>query len=733
MTPKILEPSLELLRQEYVLIQAWKKTANYIRYHNWYADTLELDWAAVNLPEFIANISESLETPEQWESCPLRIVPAPKRQRWRVSPKSESWEPAEKGSTAAPLRPLAYVSLRDQVVATAMMLCLADRVETEQGNPQSSYQDADARKQVSSYGNRLFCDVVGNELRHRWGSSKLYRSYFEDYRSFISRPTLVVKSIKRKHRQRVFIIESDLSQFYDRVRPDRLASAVANVRRDGDESDFYSFATRVFNWRWHPHDTPDVYAYAEQTAIDDFTRVALPQGLVSAGFFANVILLALDAGLRRKIGDQIAPGIRLEDACRYVDDLRIVVTTDQQWLPQWELKEDEETIAQLENTITDWLQNQLNLDAPGLLVSDKKTKMAEFGNSERPLVRQSARMERIQSTVSGGFDATGGEEILNAIQGLMRSQLGLNRELTDSGWTLSPLPDVRNDTVARFSAARFRTTYRSIRPLLEEAGGEFDQARSVRATRSQQDLDEDARAFALDLIQQWVEDPSNVRLLRIGLDIWPDWRVLQTILKLLRPFTELGGHRKMPRRPRQVAWYCLSEILRAGATETGLVDDTEYPLPARINIQKYRETLSKEAARLIQLSAATIPWYLRQQAFLFLAVFSPAAALVVRTSRNTETRNYRKLILFLQGEHTHLKSSDFASLAVLARRAFTDADKSAEIVQKGLTTARKREIAVRDPLLAQELSRTSVNFFDDLPARIREDLCVRAGGTDGDL
>ena len=56
MVPEQLEPCLELLREEYVLVQAWKKTAAYIRYHNWFSDTLALDRAAglaVNLPAFL--------------------------------------------------------------------------------------------------------------------------------------------------------------------------------------------------------------------------------------------------------------------------------------------------------------------------------------------------------------------------------------------------------------------------------------------------------------------------------------------------------------------------------------------------------------------------------------------------------------------------------------------------------------------------------------------------------
>ena len=45
-----LTPRVDLLSEEYVLIQAFKKTVSYIRHHNWYADTLELDFATANIP-----------------------------------------------------------------------------------------------------------------------------------------------------------------------------------------------------------------------------------------------------------------------------------------------------------------------------------------------------------------------------------------------------------------------------------------------------------------------------------------------------------------------------------------------------------------------------------------------------------------------------------------------------------------------------------------------------------
>jgi hypothetical protein len=49
----LLEPQIELLTKEYILVQAWKKTASYMRAHNWYSDALALDRATINLPVFL--------------------------------------------------------------------------------------------------------------------------------------------------------------------------------------------------------------------------------------------------------------------------------------------------------------------------------------------------------------------------------------------------------------------------------------------------------------------------------------------------------------------------------------------------------------------------------------------------------------------------------------------------------------------------------------------------------
>lgn len=717
MPEKVLEPHLDLLCQEYVLVQAWKKTANYIRYHNWYSDTLELDRTSVNLPRFLGELRERLQRPDTWANDTLRIVPAPKSQRWRVRPNGNVWEPVEKGKTASKLRPLAHASLMDQVAATAVMLCIANRVETLQSDPRDSATDGEKRAKVTSYGNRLFCDNFKGQLRHRWGSSKLYRAFYQDYQSFLMRPEVVAE--EDKSGSRIVIVHSDLRQFYDRVRPTLMAQKLKSLAKPSDDQKFFDFAATLLNWRWNEKDSKEVAGYAAHAGLSDFSRVSLPQGLVAAGFFANIVLLDFDQSLRNSLCHEIAHGLQLQDSARYVDDLRFVLHVD----PHIALPDIEEAVA-------NWLRTLLDDTAPGLEPAPDKTRAAATKGDERPLVRQSRKMARIQAAVSGGFDAIAGEEILDAVQGLIRSQQRYSEQRApEQGWSIAPIADVRDATVARFAAARYRSTFRSLRPLLEDRvdsqpkkrGEPLDLSEGrARHARTRADLDDEARAFALGLVENWVEDPSNVRLLRIGLDLWPAEDVLKKVLGLLRPLTDVGGKRKAPRR---VAWYCLSEIFRAAATETGFVEDDE-SLPDGIDIRAYRATLREEAVRLASMSPATLPWYLRQQVLLFLAASDPSEAPVHRTGTSPETRHYRELIRYLRGDGAQLKSADFATLAVLARRSFLEKSVAIKLAAENLTSRRLEQIAERDPDYAVELIEVEPRFSREVSARVRDDLCL---------
>jgi len=710
MVQEKLSPRLDVLCKEYVLMQAWKKTASHIRYHNWYSDTLGLDLASIDLPAFIGGIRARLQSDEPWQTEPLRIVPAPKSQSWTV--REGGWGPSN-GSASLPLRPLAHVDLADQVVATALMLCLAHRVETRQGDPRQTV-DADdmiIRERVVSYGNRLFCDERDGELLHRWGSAKLYRAYYQDYQSFISRSERIAGFLHPDKRSHLRVIHADLRQFYDSVRPPALHEAIAAIPCN-DDPDFVPLVESVMAWKWHLRDSTDIGMYMQQSGIEDLSPVALPQGLVASGFFANVMLLQLDDALREAIGDsqEIARGLRLVDACRYVDDFRILVESD----PQRSIPDDE-----IQDAVTKWLNGLLQETADGLELSKDKTQIATLGGQGRPLIPQSAKMKRIQSAISGGFDALGGKDILDSIQGLLQSQ-----ETPDAGpWKFSPLPDVRDATVARFGAARFRTTFRSLRPLLEDDtfSEESSSAGTLEITR--QNLDHGARVFALDLIHRWIKDPSNVRLLRVGLDVWPDADLLDAILALLRPYTD-----KATKEPgRWVAWYCLAEIFRAGATETGFVHDTE-SFPSEIDLPAYRRRLQEEAERLAEMRPAAIPWYLKQQALLFLATCDPAAESIPRIRPGPENRHYHEFIQFLCGEKRPKAAAEFAKQAILARRAFLNKDRARKLIHPKINTDQAVELARRDPSFFLELETEEI---ERIPQRIREDLCQVPGAPRG--
>ena len=214
-----------------------------------------------------------------------------------------------------------------------------------------------------------------------------------------SRPSV----ISAAEGKRLYVVHADLRQFYDRVRPVLLAEAIDRVRRDDDDPGFFSLVASVLDWGWDSRDERDIRIYTEQAELEDFTRVALPQGLVGSGFFANIVLLPLDNALRTAIGTEIAPEVLLVDSCRYVDDFRILVAVT----PNLDGSSND-----LEEIVASWLGHLLGEHATGLVVSPKKVQVVTLGGSER-LVRQGAKMNRIQSAVSGGFDVLGGEEILD--------------------------------------------------------------------------------------------------------------------------------------------------------------------------------------------------------------------------------------------------------------------------------------------------------------------------------
>ena len=633
-----LNPSLEDLGLECVLMQAWKKTSSYLRYHSWYADTLDIDYQSLRIPDFIREIQDELKKPEKWRPRPLRMVPAPKSQKWEFDGEGK-WRPRKE--TDLKLRPLAHVALRDQVAATAIMMCLADRVETFLGDPRlpikETKDDKKNRKEILAYGHRLFCDFKDSskrDLLHRWGSTKLYRQYFHDYRVFLERSDVVADlAAKRNPNSEIAVIHSDLSEFYDRVRPSLLNEKLRTFQRKNSlrEKQFFDFAERVFNWRWSGSDRKTATSYGEQHETEGVEHVALPQGLVASGFFANVVLSDFDSILSGKIGKflDIEKRFLLEDACYYVDDIRLVVRISK-GMPEDDIK----------SYLVDCLQELLKADAPGLLINEQKTKVTIRRSKKLFLVPQSKAAQRIQNEISGTFDMLHGTELIGAIEGFFHTQkkYSTSRDTGKAGRTdfFVGMSDMTDETASRFAAARFRRTFRSLRPLLatsredeeyrhsDDDGGDDQEASfSVlpdKLVLSKEQLDERARLFAMSLIEEWIANPANVRLLRVAFDMYPDEKFLQKVLGILRPGWK---SRRFDKRRRKICLYCLAELFRAGATETAMVSDEDC-LPEDVSAEEYHERLTKEAVSILKnylrepRPKGNHPWYLMQQVMLYL-------------------------------------------------------------------------------------------------------------------
>lgn len=712
-----LRPDLNILQEEYLLIQAWKKTANYIRSFNSYVDTLALDRVAVNLPEFLNEIQSDLKASKTWTNNPLRIIPAPKGHEWNYPTNNKEWEPIEEKFNASKLRPLAYVSLKDQVIATAVMLCLADRIETRQGDPRTSLENQASFKNVISYGNRLFCDSSNSgELHHRWGSIKLYRSYFQDYRTFIARPDMMVNLIQSNADKDFYIIHADIKKFYDCVTPTMLSSALHQIQHSDDDSEFFTFLKSVFSWEWDQNDYQKIVkSYAEYSKIDDFTQVVLPQGLVSSGFFANLILLTFDDELRAEMGKEIFHGVMLHDVCRYVDDLRVLIEVKNHLsIPENKLK----------CKISNWLGKKLSHRAHGLKLSDDKTVILKHHNKRSQLLPNSIKMNRIQRAVSGGFDAHGGGVIIDAIQDMIYIR---NESMIQESDELPMIPDVRHETVNRFASRRFRKTFRSTRPLLPEkpmAPSEL----GIINLYSQLELDLQAKNYADRLIKIWIKDPSNVLLLRIGLDLWPCAEVLKFVLELLKPHVVDNTHIVK----HLIACFCLSEIFHAGATETGIVPDQEQ-LPSGVSMETYRKVLFEEATRIAQMPDYTIPWYLHQKALLLVATYSPDDAPVMNNQSFPENiLRYLEMIQFLRGHKLNMSNTEFATLAVICRRIFKDKKHTLTLIRDKVNIGRLVKIVDKDPSFALELIDTELitGLTNRLSKRIRNDLCLISRNSD---
>ncbi len=224
----------------------------------------------------------------------------------------------------------------------------------------------------------------------------------------------------------------------------------------------------------------------------------------------------------------------------------------------------------MRHAVASVLQATLASTASGLEVSEEKQMSRLKVESRRFLVRQSREAARIQTQVSGTFDMLHGTELIGAIEGFFHTQQRYSTTgEKDAESLLVGVPDMADGTAARFAAGKFRRTFRSLRPLLadtiEPATGESEEQEEIEDINprpglvlSKAQLDERGKFFSALLIEDWIRNPANVRLLRIALDIYPDREFLEEVLKLCARDGSLANTGKRSARSGFTVWLAFS-------------------------------------------------------------------------------------------------------------------------------------------------------------------------------
>lgn len=673
-----LAPRGEKLCDVVVLAQAWKKSHTYIRRHNWYADVLELDASTIDLENHLVQWATEVCQAE-FRPKDLLLVPAPKNGRWwfrptptitsldqllaldlndlGAEPTFEDWTPSEPSQTDSPdqqsgqassrlkLRPLAHLSIRDQSLGTAVMMCLAEAVESAQGDTTGTDVAAMRTSGVVSYGNRLHCTWVANAgVRPRahfsWGNSRTYRQYFQDYRTFLARPRRVCAELTAQlpPRRLLFVVSLDIKSFFDHVDRNALLTELKALELEhrtahglsdsaGADEAFWERTARIFSWNWRDEDQQEAELIrgGEHRALD----LGLPQGLVASGFLANAYLVRFDRDMHTSAasGAVICDDVRLLDYCRYVDDMRLVV----------EAKSGSGGLGQaavlehVKRHVTAALKAHCaRIGASSALELSQDKCVATSYRAISAQSHVSALMEMLNAELSGTFDLESLAQAAGGLDGLLwvSEQIETAGDPKPSRLALAtvavPNTDVRDDTVKRFVATRIAQLMRH-RLAMTDLEGPAGSTETIgdRVTQGVV-LSHEFESTARKLIKCWAENPALVLLLRCGLDLFPHPRLLSPVTEALniKLFDLAADLDFAKRRQVRVAEYVLADLLRAGAVETGFRDLEEYP--EGVDIHGYREDLGGIARRVLTERPAS-PWYLRQQARLYLASIGDAS------------------------------------------------------------------------------------------------------------
>lgn len=642
-----LKPTIDYLSDEVVIAQAWKKTHGYIRSFNWYADTLALDVSALTIEENVKKWSQSIRTDEPRV---LELVPAAKSEVWIFDHKG--WRPEVERKGKVPLRPLAHMTIRDQTWASSAMLCLADAVETAQKNCSERNQSFEqARKnKVYSYGNRLVCDW--NDDGHawfRWGNSETYRRFFTDYQNFLKRPLELGRLASEQciGSEEVFIVNLDLSKFYNNIDIHELVNRLKLISDEFGHvycEEFWDAFNRITSWRW----AEDDIELARNLKIGNIED-GLPQGLVSAGFFANAYLINFD----RKVGDNLGKSggtknnIIIHDYCRYVDDLRLVVSADDS---------NQKDIAKYVNDFIGKLLAKFG--GANLKLNNEKTKVIYLSDLDNA-GSMANRIEMIQNELSGPADRNVLDSAAGMLENIMSAEEyntpSLNRNHMDFGLLkISDFDhDIRPDTIKRFAANRLESIVRNKRKINNLDGDDIENTTFYDAGNE---------LLAKKLISVWMKDPSLSLVIRKAIEIYPDSDLFESVFDAIFERSSFGA--KSQRKDKVTSTmmdYLLADLFRCASDFNGYFQVVLYP--KNIDPTAIIELISRYAYKTLSIDSPS--GFTKRQAMMLLAVINKPV--LIYKDNNSSNSIQQTLHLILSHSPPQYQSQQSALFEVAAQ------------------------------------------------------------------
>jgi hypothetical protein len=601
------------LKDSLLMALAWKKSHHYIRTTNWYADNFELDLSALSLSETADKWCQEIS---QGELCfeRLELVPAPKQHQWgfhKNKPDSASsteclyWYPLDEALESIPLRPLAHIPIREQSMMTLLMMCLANEVETLQGDPSTDFKLVH-EKGIVNYGNRLYCRYGDDgKAEHSYGATTIYSKFFTDNRLFLERSYHFAQQARNELNddQEVFMVELDLSKFFDLVDRGRLcekvkAFAVEQLAETGERKLVDKLLSAFEAWNWSEQATADFEVLCKSDDVQMAPK-GIPQGLVAGGFLSNIYLLEFDEALKNLIGHQLCKDNDIEftlvDYCRYVDDIRLVVSIRKyEALPEEDklskrIVNKTEYLAFLKKQIVSSVEKFFeDAGLNTLRLNTKKTKVERY---KPRVVGVSGELTKLQHRLSGPIAFDDSQEYLGQLEALLSMAVSETNYDQAEGCTPNRLAqveqahmDVRDDTLKRFATNKIARVLKVIRNFTAHPVDENGKYIPC-------DWDYQQERLARRLITCWSQDPSLVVLLKKGLELFPCSRLLSPVLEQLKhKLNDQNG------KVNAVARYCLSEVFRHAATTIHRLDPKYIPLHADHNA--FFEVLQHEAVQI---------------------------------------------------------------------------------------------------------------------------------------